>query len=260
MLKLEKIAKSLELSITLRERDRFFNHAFIKAFMIAIGLHLFTGLLFNVRLIKITGSRSVSLPALVDIDMSILTDKGVLAMVEEMENFPKHFVEAKISHPPLLSFPIEKGEKPLSSLNKNSDLKTNFFISLEQETYDQPALPLLWNRDQTDFKPIEVSVSGGLDSSLILEEGWEKIDLSMIKNHLTQTYRVVFAVRLDNYSGSLFWYDQRTEKANKELDALAENILKNMLFAETKSSFSTSGEVEIRFTKDDRENLEGIKK
>lgn len=248
MLKLEKIAKTLEISITLRERERFLNKTFVQALMIALGLHLLAGVLFNVHFIKITGSQSTFPPAFVEADLSTLIDNSVIAVAEEDETHLKHFVEAKGSKPPNPEISVTEYVQQTIQLNKLCEWEKNPFIAIEAQINSQ-AIPLPDLSKSKPLVPIRVHVSGGLDAETILEEGWENIDLSAINKLPIPLYKVAFAVRLDNQSGCLFWYELKTDKFYKEVDALAEDILKNMCFKKNGDLFATLGEVEIIFQK-----------
>jgi hypothetical protein len=248
MLKLEKIAKTLEISITLREREHFLNKTFVQALIIAIGLHLFAGVLFNVRFIKITASQSIFPPAFVEADLSILSDNSVVAVAEEEDNHLKHFIEAKGSKPPAPEFTTRDYIQQTIQLNKACEWEKNPFIAIESQI-NQQSIPLPTFSKNKSFKPVSVSVSGGLDPIALIDEGWGKMDFSILKKLTTPYYRVIFSVRLDNQSGCLFWHEFKTDRSNKELDYLAEYILKNMCFDINKDLFATLGEVEIVFQK-----------
>lgn len=248
MLKLEKIAKTLEISITLRQRESLFNKTFIQALMIAIGLHLFAGILFNVRFIKIAGSQTVIPPAFVEADLTAPSDNSIVAIAEEEENHPKHFIEAKGSKPQLPAIPLSEHAQQTVQLQKACCWKKNPFIEIE--AYANPAPIPLPKAPNTPGQPIQVYVSGGLNAASLMQEGWESIDPATLKTQATQNYCVIFAVRIDGQTGSVFWYEFKTDRAHKELDALAEQILKNMRFDKSEDSFATLGEVEIVFKHD----------
>src|ERR1700728_1492531 len=104
MLKLEKIAKTLEISITLRKNERLFSKSFLQALLMAVGLHLFAGIFFNVRLSKVPENQEIFLPALVESDLSS-ADQSVIAQLDLEEVLPRHVKEPKGSKPSLPAFP-----------------------------------------------------------------------------------------------------------------------------------------------------------
>src|SRR3984885_13435148 len=109
MLKLEKIAKTMEISITLRHRDSFFSPALMTAFAIAIALHLVAGILFEVRPFKIKGSQIVFPPALVDVDISLSPENSVVALVVDEDIIPRSIKEPKGANLTLPSMPLTTG-------------------------------------------------------------------------------------------------------------------------------------------------------
>lgn len=247
MLKLEKIAKTLEISITLRQRERIWSKAFVQALIIAIGLHIFAGLLFNVRLAKIMGSQTVFAPILVESDLSTLPDNSVIAQLDTDEVLPRHIKEPKGSKPALPSIPVKPGFGKDMHLNRTCDSDCDTFQALEAKMYNlEFSLSLPSTGSST--KPVIIQTSGRLDHENLVTEGWENMDLSPLSTLANRSYRKTYNVRIENKTGCAFWFEPDCPGANdSSLDSLAENILKNMRFETKENAFVTAGTIEIIF-------------
>lgn len=247
MLRLEKIAKTLEISITLRERETVFSKTFLKALFIAIALHLMAGLMFHVRFIKISPSQTLFPPSFVEADLSLALDSGVTALVEEEEIQPKHFVEPKGSKPKIPRIPMNTVEQILE-LPSPKVSNHNLFAGLESDIH-YVTFPLL-SKISKSAPHVKIYISGGLDPESLIQEGWEGLDLNPISTLSSSYYRTLASVRLDCKEGTLYWFEFKTERTNKDLDNLSEEILKNINFKPQDHIAAAMGEIEIVFFKD----------
>lgn len=246
MLKLEKIAKTLEINITLRERERFFNKALMQALSFAFGLHLLAFLLFHIQFIKIIDSPSAVIPALVEADFAMTSDNTVLAITEEEGNYSRHFIETKESKPLLPTFHLCDPASEALQINRSCEWKSDPFSQMESQS-NAVVIPL--PKPVTGWiRSLNVAILGSLSDFCLLSEDWKRMDLTSIRNF--QNYRVLFSVLVDPSSGMIYWYEWITEKIHRDLDGIAEEILKNLRFTPGENLITTCGEVEISFQKD----------
>ena len=88
MLKLEKVSKTLDINITLRKRERFFNRTFLQALGIALGLHIMAIVLFPIAMSTFRGSLAVLPP--VSVAAELPSESSVTTVREEEEISPRY--------------------------------------------------------------------------------------------------------------------------------------------------------------------------
>ncbi len=252
MLKLEKVAKTREINITLRPRTSFFTKSFKEAFLWALGMHLAAGFLFTVQLIRISENIKVFLPAYVESELGSALNNQVIAELEREKIFSHYIGEPPDAKP---EFSVFSGGSEvttsLASLKENSTenpfLKSEFWLMA-------PELPLL-KKSSNLPKPIKIEVSGGLEKYPILKEGWDTIEVSTLKKMKPHGYKASYNVRLDLQTGRLFWIEPLLLDKSKISDLLAEKILAEIQFEVLDSSEAVaSGVVEITFLKPEEFN------
>lgn len=87
MLKLEKASKNREIFIRLRSKKTFLDSTFQRALLIALGLHLFAALLFQISPFKLS-NESLLPPIVVEADLSGVNeenDGGISAHIDPEE-------------------------------------------------------------------------------------------------------------------------------------------------------------------------------
>lgn len=222
MLKLEKVSKTLEVSITLRKKETVFNSTFLKALALALGLHLLAAILFQVSPFILRGSQIVLPPTIVDADLS---DGFVIAHADSEENLPRH-----IKEPPGAKLPLPEMDLKSPNLEMDQNLYKNPFLSLESNL-DLFEIPKMGQN---------LIISGPLAENPLLEEPSFNFNAKM-------AYRAHFAVNLDAKSGTLFWFESLQTDPDPFLELQAEKILRNLRFAPVTESLIVSGEIEITF-------------
>lgn len=237
MLKLEKVAKTLEISITLRKRERLFNRALLQAFAFAAALHLVGLLLFHVSPFKITGNQGLIPPIVVDADISLGPEAAVIAQIESEDTVPRAIREPKGSSFTFPDVPFtDPNVLPLSTPGKRPSDK-NPLVPLEKEILTDALL-----ETKRNHAPIELHISGPLAQAPL-----NTLSLGRPSIHLQEPYRAMYDVRLDETTGSIFWLKPLHTPVNSALDQQAEQILRELRFAEGSPSISESGMVEIYF-------------
>ena len=237
MLKLEKISKTREISIRMRKRDRVCNPIFLRAFAIALTIHLIGLGVVNIESFKIKGSDRWRPPAIVNAEI-----EGSFNALTQLESGIRRrsFLEPKESIPALPVMPEPIYLRNIESINKKGKTTTiNPFRPLEKsltESFDVKPL--------TQAQPIIVRASGLLADKIF---NLEQIDSSVSSNLLKDSKTARFKVQVEGKSGQIFWHEimQSTELA--DLDHLAEQMLRQIRFKAEANSFVTSGEIEIQF-------------
>jgi len=229
MLKLEKIAKTMEISISLRRREGFFNKRLLQALAIALFLHVSAGVLFQVRPFKVIGSQMIFPPIVVDADIQLTP---VIAELDKEDTLPRLIREPKSSLP---LFP--KPGLEIAGTKSAIEPRGDDFYLFEQDIY-----PIEWMVRQKAKNPIEVTLSGPLAERKLLDDGTDHF------KSIFKSGKAVFAVQVDDKTGSIFWYQSKQSQNSIELEQQAERIVRAIRFQEEGDSFVTTGEVEIQFT------------
>jgi|GEM_PF-6256601 len=221
MLKLEKVAKTLDISITLRKKEPLLTKNLAWALLFALSLHLAAGLLFNVRSFLFLGSQSLIPP--VQVDSILLPAPDALVMVELAEDpFPRWLREPKKSEPTLPAWPTTGIQ--VTQANRESLWKKNLFT----------ALPFSPNLDPPSSEAgTQVHFSGPLAQFSVIHSPPPPI----------LHYQGRFQARLEGATGTLFWLEPLQGSYN---DHAVEKWLKEFRFQPDPSHFVEDGEIEVR--------------
>lgn len=238
MLKLEKVSKTLEINITMRQREHFLNRAFFKALGIALGLHLLAVVLFHIQPFVISGSGIVFPPVLVDSDLNLVQEGTVLAQIDTDEAFPRHIKEPKGLR---FAFP-EYPEVDLKQYQIQYDPHSNPHVFAPFEDSAQILYTRLLDHRPREGEKVKVEISGSLINLKLEDDGIDQAEFGK-----TRTGRGRYQVRVEHRTGKIFWYDPIEAIGHEETDALAEKILRGMRFASDEFYFVTGGEIEIQF-------------
>jgi hypothetical protein len=233
MLKLEKVSKTLEVSISLRQRDRIFNRSLLQALLIALLIHGAALLLFPIAVAKISHSQLELPPVRVAADLS---EGKVSTQLEQEELPPAYFLIPKSltdSPPPLPSTKI-------ATLQRASPLDLMIFDSWDEERR-HPLHELLDPKPHFN-SPVTVTLSGPLSFRRL--HGTHPSLPSPLPEGL---YRVVFHVEMENSTGQIFWYENSVAASDKQINKLAEQMVQEMRFEPIQNGFVTEGEVEFIF-------------
>lgn len=246
MLRLEQVRKSRDISISLRQKEPFFNAIFCLAMGWALGAHLCVFLLFYIAPFKINYSDSIFPPVAVVSDLGKARDANALALVEEEIAIPQHLI------PPLIG-DLATPSIPLNLPRKDWEFKAPFspfhpFLSAEKEllthgnVFVEAAAP----------SPLKVLIAGplaGFES--------EKCDFfipASFQNLQKRDYEIAFDVRVDGNLGQIIWLQARG-KANPIILQWSEKIIKDMRFKNTASEMVIPGLVEFFISLSPKEAL-----
>lgn len=246
MLKLEKVAKSLEVSISLRAQKPFFSLHLIIAFAIALGFHLAAILLFTIR--HSDGTQHLSIFPAVYVE-SIVSSNNHVSIDLNSEDINFRYMheppELKPIYPILAGFTVN--ELPRTINRQESEMP---FIKVEQ-WLTAPSMPLL-QRDKKKAKVLDIQIFGGLESYSLFNEGWGKNELALLAKLPFNECKASYEIRLDLQSGSIFWYQPIFDCKSKKFCHLAEQILNRLIFNVPEPSKAiASGLIEISYKRDE---------
>lgn len=237
MLKLEKVYKTGEINITLREHDRFLTKNLLIALGIAVALHLTGVLLFHVNLFKIVGSQT-QLPTIpLDIEIpSFEEGGGALSAVDQEDLLYLLMKEPKGM---ALSFPSVPEIVPYSlSLEGNVADQTRPVVFSQEDIYP---IDIFSTREGPSI-PTSIIVSGPLSEIEFYGDGVKSLSIPETK----MAGRVFYEVQVENRTGLIFWHEYK--EGNHLLKSTAEEILKKLKFSPNEDGFVTRGNIEIVFS------------
>lgn len=232
MLKLQRNRK--EISIFVHGKDSSFNRLFFFALSVAVGLHLFAFMLFQIHSFFAAGD-TILRPSMVEVDLNGLSlEDGITAYVEESS--PIYLLTPLLSQPQLPSFPQPQFHIDMTAFDQQKK-ESDLFEELENDlgrwvSFDNRSPP----------PAFAVAISGELASiPLLNQELFDKIP--KVSAPLVLSY----AVQVERQTGSIFWYTPKQLIADTAAVKATEEILKNMQFAVDTHAFVSSGEVEFIF-------------
>ncbi len=219
MLKLEKTSDLSNLTIRMRERERFFEPRLLKALAIALILHSGALLLFHVTPFSFTSTFTFP-PIQVQSDPPI---KGVSALVshynEEDEFLPPP--------PPLISALDWISFSQESTLLPSVAFNPHALQSLEEQNWPKCQEPLSLKLEEPR---IQLAISGDLAQLPLLTTDPLLNQMQPISSPASSAY-VTYQVQLDGKTGEIFWYERTKSSAVSVTDQLTEKILLNLRFS-----------------------------
>lgn len=245
MLKLEKHARSTDITISLLDRERFLNRSMLQALFIAIALHFSAAQLFNIRLFYFNEEKGILPSTVVESSLEHSEQgKAISAYIEE-ERIPlKSILEPSGSIPTTPILPFSKLERDLqTSLELNS--KKNPFIALEQEIHyssiEHRPFPL-------HNSPIKVRLSGDIASEGLINDGTQKILISDLQYIVPEKISLHYKVQVEGIFGRIFWFELSSPPSTSNvLMEVAEKILNQIQFKTNSNIFIQKGEIELLF-------------
>lgn len=234
MLKLEKVYKTGEINITLREQDRFLTKNLLIALGIAIALHLTGVLLFHVNLFKIVGSQT-QLPTIpLDIEIPSFEEGGGALSALDQEDLL--YLLMKEPKGMALSFPSVPEIVPYSlSLEGNVADQTRPVVFSQEDIYP---IDIFSTREGPSI-PTSIIVSGPLSENEFYGES-----LSIPETKMAG--RVFYEVQVENRTGLIFWHEYK--EGNNLLKSMGEEIIRKLRFLPNENDFVTRGNIEIVFS------------
>jgi hypothetical protein len=239
MLKLEKVKKTAEISLILRPREGLFNLLFLKALSIALGLHLIAGSFFHIRHYQLIENPLVFPPVVVDADLT-LSNVDVRADLESEELFSHFYWEPPETKPTLPLIPVTNRYIKPDFIQKEFALSAHLMNRLSGEA---PAFEQVWFTGPESKKTMpSIELSGPLHQKILLDNGLNHVD---VKNDLSEDIKIVYEVRLDTFSGTLFWFKPISAIPSNALKSYLEKILNTIQFEPESIGSIVSGEIAI---------------
>ncbi len=241
MLKLEKIVRSREVNILIKDPEGRFTAPLMKAFAIALGIHLALFSLFQITTLTYRGP-STPLPPTNVVAESSSPHVATLASTDLETQLDKRIpireaLEPKLHDDLALSF------QHFSLAHQRENRTNNPFESLEEEILFPPSLSDL----KTPLPPIQLIVSGTIQNRLIAQTLTQSIPKLPQRAAEVERARCVFSVAVSPTDGRIFWYEAIEHTSIKPLDLLAESLLKSLQFTQEPNQLVTKGTVEIHF-------------
>lgn len=224
MLKLEKVAKTLEVSITLRKKEPLLTKNLWIALVVATLLHVGAGLLFNVRAFLFKGSQILIPPVMVE-SFIVPSQEGSVNVQIDEDSFPRSIKEPKKSEPLLPEWP--------------SEIASNFSSSTPAIEY--------WKKDPFKRETLLPQLDTPLPSKGVhyhISGPLAKIPLIYAPPPPNfQVYQGHFYVRLEGRTGRLFWFEPLQTHWQ---DHAIEDWLKEFKFEPVEDTFVEAGEIEVQ--------------
>lgn len=245
MLKLA-YSRKRNVRIITHDKESRFSSDLIRALGIAIFLHIAGFIIFNIQ--------DVDTPELKIIaPISVRTESGSGNTSDDGENIasiqidkhgllPRYIAEPEMSLPSLPEMPKMALDNKIMHTREDQSLGGHF-SQIEYETaVDKEQLSFL--RDQ---KTCNVHVSGGLADLSLLPYNIDPQYLIEISQNSPGQFRTIFAVKVENKTGEIFWYTQQQPSKLQRINKLAEKILRQLRFTPSRNTLITEGTVEFTF-------------
>ena len=249
MLKLEKSRKDGEIHIRLRQPVRLCDRYFLFALAAAISVHLLGALLFHIRLFSLGESESILPPTKAYAHFIKGSPEESDAVVTAQVNMEGRLTPAQLAPPE--SFPSLQPLAPpylAHSVDYPVNLENNPFIEIEKDI-EENYFALL---DIPVIAPsVKIAITGPLAEiplQAFNDEFSRLFDLHKFSAQNLRQECLVYSVQVDSKSGQIFWFQAQEPSHNNVQTAMAEKLLKNIIFQTNRRDFVQNGQVEITFT------------
>lgn len=235
MLTLEKKSKSSDLIIHMKAQEPFFEPILIKSFIFAISLHIVAYFLFQITPFHFASTYHFT----------------------PVQTIATPFCQP-VSQQTRVSLDDEELSFPIPSLMP-SLLFPSFSTQLLVPHTDQSILSILenlegnWSREIDFSLPLEVKeplvqmdIQGDIADLKLLKVDPSLSDLHSI-NYRVEPITISYSVRLDEWSGKLFWVSLDKPIVDKERIKKAENILSHLEFEPPSSKENLTGTISFTF-------------
>lgn len=250
MLKLEKVAKTLELNVILRNKPALLTRTFLIALGYAVGCHCFALLLFHISPFKISYQASLIPPVYVASDFFPSDPLQHISVHFDEESYVPDFLIAPRTMPATLPAMRHQAEPAAKIVLKPVKAMEHSF-ALENQIDVQPLTNLF--RQKKTQEPLSVVASGGLaERKLVVESAKTKAkdlihQFALRYPSLTSAgpCKVVFSVMVEQDKGEIFWWEPRNENLDSSIVWLAISLLQNLRFEKGVARSIESGDIEM---------------
>lgn len=250
MLKLEKIAKSRELSVMLRAKSGLLSTSFLLALAYAIFIHLAAFIIFPISPFKFSYQESLFPPVIVASDAP-----AYIAYTDPSFNYeipiPNYLISPKVLVPEFPSIQEKPLEKKIEYIQQKSPLN-NPFLGLEEHLEMVDVNDPLSER--TEHALVVLRTSGAIAELSLehynpFEEELRTLDTkfkeSIMREYPKGFHRYFYTVNIDKRNGELFWWEFTREEGSPKLQAHSLKVLKSIKFFPLSALGVEIGEVEI---------------
>lgn len=242
MLKLERTAHNQHIAIAIKDREYLFTQPFQLALAIAIGIHLFFLLLFQITPIQFNFRPILFPPTTAE---AILGSESGLIAAPLNEKIPAKyaFLEREDPKPHFQEIPHFHRARQMVAIQEKEKSENPFF-TLEQEVYQPKFPPHITPRH---LPPISFVISGSLASKTLLHPLIQDLFLSPPVQE-PFSGRIIYSVLVEEKTGEILWYEAIQRSDTPSLNAFAEDLLALMRFEkQLKSPWMISGVIEMHF-------------
>jgi hypothetical protein len=245
MLKLEQSCRNNQIVISLKSRSVLSSTNMIRAFTIALGIHLSAYLLFTV---SSSSSSDIALFPPVHVE----TDPNIHFGVSNLNT-------SKIDHHGLLTY---APEKPSHSLPSQPSLPKNLPIQHQAFTKDVTLVEIPVRQiehslyRQLDEQPsvkkspslLNIRLTGGLASRHLKKTCRKKIQTILKNATIPSCASILYHVKLEEQTGKLFHFVKTAGNPENEVSAVADKILQSLRIEGEKENVLTEGMIELFFS------------
>lgn len=235
MLKLEKKSRSSELTVHIRAQEPFFEPILLKSLIFAFSLHVLAYVLFQITPFHFSSEYTFSPIKAISRPEYVTVSPKIIASLEEttlLPPFPSLISNLTLPSVSQNLLPTPNKEKTLSSLEKLEGkwtYKPDFNLPIE---INEPS--------------IQLNISGDLADQKLLQSDPMLLNVQPV-NYKIEPKTLTFKVRLNAWSGKLFWTASEEPYVNKELRQKAEAILSNLKFEPPPSKEELTGKIIFTF-------------
>lgn len=221
MLKLEKTSNPSQLTIRIREKERFFEPRLLKALAFALTFHIGALFLFHVHPFFLD-STFIFPPVHVRSDS---TKKGIF-----VSSSPSYIEEEFFPPPPLpplildldwISFTQE------SAMISSIDFNLHSLQSIEEKLWPKWEEPLSLKIEEPR---VQLAISGDLAQFPLLNKDPLLNQMQPFSPYSSFDY-ITYEVQLNEKTGELLWYECKEFSSQPDINKLTEKILLNLRFA-----------------------------
>jgi hypothetical protein len=265
MLRVKKSWSTQDVTLYLKERERFFSRSLCTGLSLALIFHAIAFLTFYIK--PFNPGPSWVFPSL-NVEADIFDQGREVAFLDE-ELIDHDFLSPPNPIPSLPSVDELYGvqsrygflgegfiDQALDRDRSAPPLPT-FFTVMEPSAISETSLPYI---ESICYQPIEILISGDLaERPLLMTEELSKLkELRQVKGKKKLCYfSINYAVRIQPETGEVFWYERTQTSGVKEIDQVAESVLQHIKFMPSGIYEHISGIVTINIIRPENKKIEG---
>lgn len=244
MLKLERIHHHRDITIRLKGREPLWSRALTKAFGGALLLHFVGFSLLSIE--NPDCAQEIPMHAVMvepDLGESTAAAEGInLPNGEEKEGITEHNLVPLCPFPVFSPISFQAVEKMEQS--KELTVADDLFRSLEEKSFkpDNTHCHFIGH-----YEPLKINISGQISNYPIQDDGCSFVVKQLEMKEPLALLTVTYRVQLDSREGEVFWFEKVEGTGKKELDQLAETIIRGMRFQKDQDLCFVDGSIQFVF-------------